>query len=119
MQSLSLEQLMEWKVRDKDILLINALPREAFEEKHIPQSINIPYDDPEFAGKVEDIAVDKNRNIVVYCAHFDCDASTKAARKLEEAGFAAVWDYEGDTKEWFERFEEARDLATEHIREAA
>mgnify|MGYP003626742147 CR=1 FL=1 len=40
--------------------------------------------------------------VVVYCANFDCPASTDAARKLDEAGFNNVYDYEGGTQDWME-----------------
>ncbi|MDX1633894.1 MAG: rhodanese-like domain-containing protein [Marinobacter sp.] len=87
----------------EDFVLINVLPREKFNEKHIRTSINIPVDDDDFVDKVESIAGSKQRKIVVYCANFECDASPKAAKKLEDAGFTQVYDYEGGTKDWFEQ----------------
>ena len=89
----------------EDFVLINVLPREEFNEKHIRTSINIPVDSDDFAEKVESVAGGKDRKIVVYCANFDCDASPTAARKLEEAGFDKVYDYEGGTEDWFEQKE--------------
>jgi rhodanese-related sulfurtransferase len=79
------------------------LPRDEFNEKHIRTSINIPVDSDDFAEKVESVAGRKDRKIVVYCANFDCDASPKAAEKLEAAGFDKVYDYEGGTEDWFEQ----------------
>ena len=87
----------------EDFVLINVLPREAFNEKHIRTSINIPVDSEDFAEQVESVAGGKHRKIVVYCANFDCDASPRAARKLEEAGFDKVYDYEGGAEDWFEQ----------------
>jgi rhodanese-related sulfurtransferase len=87
----------------EDFVLINVLSRESFNEQHIRTSINIPVSDENFAQKVESVAGGKDRKIVVYCASFECDASPKAAKKLEEAGFTQVYDYEGGTKDWFEK----------------
>ncbi|MYL23404.1 rhodanese-like domain-containing protein [Vreelandella massiliensis] len=87
----------------EDFVLINVLPREVFNEQHIRTSINIPVQDDDFVKKVEDVAGSKDRKIVVYCANFECDASPKAAEKLEEAGFTQVYDYEGGTEDWFEK----------------
>ena len=44
----------------------------------------------------------KDKPIVVYCASTTCDASPKAARRLNEAGFSKVYDYEGGVKAWKE-----------------
>ncbi|MBS3805293.1 MAG: rhodanese-like domain-containing protein [Oleiphilaceae bacterium] len=87
----------------EDFVLINVLPREEFNKQHIRTSINIPVDDTDFSEKVESVAGGKDRKIVVYSANFDCEASPKAARKLEDAGFTQVYDYEGGTKDWFEK----------------
>ena len=84
----------------EDFVLINVLPRQAFEEEHIRTSVNVPVTDDDFAGVIERIAGGKDRKIVVYCASFDCDASAKAARKLDKAGFTRVYDYEGGTQDW-------------------
>lgn len=86
----------------EDFVLVNVLSPEAFRKAHIRTSINLPHEDPEFTRLAEKVAGDKSRKIVVYCASFDCDASEKAARKLDEAGFKQVFDYEGGTKDWLE-----------------
>lgn len=87
----------------EDFVLLNVLPRDAFNKQHIRTSINIPVQDDNFVDKVADVVGSKDRKVVVYCASFDCDASPKAARKLEEAGFTQVYDYEGGTQDWFEQ----------------
>lgn len=87
----------------EDFVLINVLPREAFNEAHIRTSINIPEGRTDFAELVELVAGSKERKIVVYCASFECGASPKASKKLEDAGFTQVYDYEGGTKDWLEK----------------
>ncbi len=87
----------------EDFVLLNVLPRHAFNKQHIRTSINIPVKDENFVDKVADVVGSKDRKVVVYCASFDCDASPKAARKLEEAGFTQVYDYEGGTQDWFDK----------------
>lgn len=87
----------------EDFVLLNVLPRDTFREKHIRTSINIPVEEDDFVEQVERVAGGKDRKIVVYCANFDCDASPNAARKLEQAGFSQIFDYEGGTEDWFEQ----------------
>jgi rhodanese-related sulfurtransferase len=89
-------------VDDRDFVLINVLPRGAFNERHIRTSINIPVDDSRFTQKVEAVAGSKDRDVVVYCGSFECNASPKAAQKLERAGFTHVYDFEGGTRDWFQ-----------------
>lgn len=96
----TLKQMNE--IDNEDFVLINVLPREAFNKQHIRTSINIPMASDDFVDRVESVAGSKDRKVVVYCANFDCDASPKAAKKLEQAGFSKVYDYEGGTEDWFE-----------------
>jgi len=106
MKTLKRNELKEMNDQEQeDFVLLNVLPQDAFNEKHIRTSVNLPYDADDFEETVERIAGSKDRKIVVYCANFDCDASPKAAKKLEEAGFTNVYDYEGGTKDWFEQKE--------------
>lgn len=87
----------------EDFVLINVLPRDAFNAQHIRTSINIPLEEEDFTQKVEAVAGSKERKIVVYCASFDCDASSQAANHLEAAGFTQVYDYEGGMQDWREQ----------------
>lgn len=104
MQTIDRDKLRQMNEQDhEDFVLINVLSREQFNKRHIRTSINIPVDQDDFPEKVEAVAGDKHRKIVVYCANQKCDASPTAARKLEEAGFDRVYDYEGGTEDWFEQ----------------
>ncbi|MFC6673069.1 rhodanese-like domain-containing protein [Marinobacterium aestuariivivens] len=101
MQSITRQYLEQMNETDhEDFVLINVLPRETFNEKHIRTSINIPHEADDFTETVEKVAGGKDRIIVVYCANFECPASTKAAEKLDKAGFRQIFDYEGGTEEW-------------------
>lgn len=104
MKTLTRDELKKMnEVEHEDFVLINVLPKEKFLEKHIRTSINVPVDSSDFSDTVEKIAGDKQRKLVVYCANFDCDASNQAADQLEKAGFDSVYDYEGGTKDWFDK----------------
>ncbi len=97
MQTITREQLEEKLENDDDFTLVNVLSHEQFEQEHIPDSINIPMD------QIEETAPDRfdpDDDIVVYCASESCQASPKAAKKLDELGFTNVKDYEGGLAEW-------------------
>jgi rhodanese-related sulfurtransferase len=102
MQTLTHEQLKAMLDRHDDLVLINVLGQEPFEQAHIPGSYNIPVGERDFVERVEDTVGNKHSKVVVYCASFECNASPTAARKLEQAGFSQVYDFEGGTKDWRE-----------------
>ncbi|HSN71832.1 MAG TPA: rhodanese-like domain-containing protein [Steroidobacteraceae bacterium] len=76
--------------------LVNVLGPESHAKEHIPCSINIPKgQEDEFERRF-----DKDKEIVVYCASFECDASPTVASRLAERGFTKVRDYEGGIGDW-------------------
>lgn len=102
MQTITTRELRRMQDRREDFELINVLPEESYREAHIPGSLSIPLNDANFVEAVKRTAGSKDRRIVVYCASETCDASPKAAEKLEQAGFSNVADYEGGVKQWQE-----------------
>lgn len=101
MQNIAYPQLKDRLAQN--ITVVNVLPAEAFAKNHIPNSINIPLESLDFTAQVEAVIGSKEAPVVVYCASYSCDASKKAASKLDQAGFANVLCYEGGMKEWQEK----------------
>ena len=100
MRTLKADRLKKMLDEQKDLTLINVLSEEDFRRVHIPGSENIPVDRNDFVQRVERLAGGKDATVIVYCADADCSASPKAAKKLEEAGFKNVFDFEGGVAEW-------------------
>lgn len=96
-----LEQRLKLQAPDNDdpkagYALVNVLDATLYERDHIPASINIPQDDvDEFEERF-----DKDKDIIVYCASPDCDASPKVAEALSKRGFKHVYDYENGMSDW-------------------
>jgi rhodanese-related sulfurtransferase len=101
MKPLKKEELKKMIDNKEDFKLVNVLSEGAFEMKHIPGSISIPIND-KFEDGVKKKISDKNAKIVVYCASFECQASPRAAKKLDEMGYTNVYDYEGGISDWEE-----------------
>jgi rhodanese-related sulfurtransferase len=78
--------------------LVNVLKPEAFAAEHIPVSINIPVGNEEEFEK----RFSKDKDIVLYCASSQCDASPTVAKRLSEQGFTHIYDYEAGMKDWKE-----------------
>lgn len=100
MKKTSAKRVKEMLDRNEGVRLINVLPEEQFRKKHIPGSDSAPLGDDRFLERVEELAGDKSSKVVVYCASTECDASSKATRRLESAGFQDVADLEGGVQEW-------------------
>ena len=94
-EKLKMDQLNNHDER-KGTAVVNVLSPEAFNKDHIPGSINIPQNDIEQFDK----RFKKDKEIVVYCASKECDASTKVAEQLAAKGFTQVRDYEPGMKGW-------------------
>jgi len=102
MKSLTIDEFRKMREKDGKLTVINVLSQDNYREAHIPGTQNVPRGDDDFLEKVETLAGSKDQPVVVYCASTDCDASPKAAKTLENAGFNKVYDFEGGTKAWKE-----------------
>jgi rhodanese-related sulfurtransferase len=94
-----------WPFGKKDVqeqkpslYVINVLDKESYDDCNIAGSVNVPFKDVENFAK----DLDRNAEVVVYCANYMCTASGAAAQKLKEMGFEKVWAYEGGTAEWYQ-----------------
>jgi rhodanese-related sulfurtransferase len=68
--------------------------------KNIPGSKRAPLDRLE--GLLPALNVQKNDEIVTYCASFQCSSSKQAAETLLRLGFTNVSAYEGGLADWQE-----------------
>jgi len=95
--TISADDLKEALESEHPPVVINTLPREAHQAKHIPGSINVPTDD---IDRVKTLVPNEDEPLVVYCANADCTASPTAAQELEEMGYTNVLDFEDGYAGW-------------------
>ncbi len=81
------------------LALVEVLSEEEYDKGHLPRAINIPLRD-DFESTFDKVVPERDLPIVVYCASDTCDASPKAAKRLEEMGYENVMDYVGGKKDW-------------------
>jgi rhodanese-related sulfurtransferase len=94
--TITAEQLQALMDNWLDLLVINVLDEKTFNDCHIQNSVNIPFD--QLQERVKDF--DRAREIIVYCASYECSASDEAYKMLDKMGFVRVKVYKGGTKEW-------------------
>ena len=102
MQTVDREQLKQMLDSGESFFLINVLDPRQFHAAHIPGSYNVPGSDQNFADGVRQLVATKDAKVVVYCASFECNASPKAAQRLDQDGFTQVFDYAGGMRDWQE-----------------
>lgn len=86
-----------------ECVVVNVLPEKYYKKWHIKGSINVSIlEEDTFVERMEKAVGGKDKFTVVYCADYDCRASVRAQKMLEEAGWTNVKEYLGGTKEWLE-----------------
>ena len=93
------DELVSMRNSDERFKIIDVLSKESYEREHIKGAISIPLAD---IDKETTRMLKRSDTLAVYCASFECTASTMAAKKLEELGFKYVLDYKGGLKEYKE-----------------
>jgi rhodanese-related sulfurtransferase len=83
-----------------DAVVVDVLPRENYEDGHVPGAVSVPFEDEGFVPGVRQAVDSLDQKVIVYCAKKACDLSTKAAQELEANGFGNVVDFEGGIDEW-------------------
>ena len=101
MKPIDIDQLKDMKGSLQPVI-INVLDETQFKREHIPGSVNVPVSDQNFLKNVEKQVRGKDAPVVVHCSGPDCQASHKAGRQLEEAGFQNVYHFKGGMEEWKE-----------------
>jgi rhodanese-related sulfurtransferase len=86
----------------RKVAIIEALSEESFRKFHLPGAINVPVDDSRFEEKMAQAVPDKTTPVIVYCFDEECNASPRAAKRLEQLGYETVYDYEAGKMDWKE-----------------
>jgi rhodanese-related sulfurtransferase len=79
------------------VQLVEVLPALEYKREHLPQAINIPL---ETMTAETTKVLRKDVAVIVYCAHFQCDLSARAAWRLESMGFQEVYRYTPGKDDW-------------------
>ncbi|MGH7201192.1 MAG: rhodanese-like domain-containing protein [Planctomycetaceae bacterium] len=100
MQTITRDQVQE-KLRDDDFTVVEVLGSDQFDEFHLPGAINVPLGE-DFDEEIQQTVPDKQAPVIVYCKNESCEASPKAAKRMEALGYTHVFDYEAGKQDWKE-----------------
>lgn len=85
---------------DVSWVLLNVLPRAAFEAGRIPGSLNLPL--AELAERAGEVLPARGQETVVYCGSPDCSLARQAEILLRNLGYTRVRLFPGGLEEWSE-----------------
>lgn len=86
---------------DTSCVLLNVLPRAAFEAGRIPGSVNLPL--AELSAHAANVLPAREQETIVYCASESCMLARQASIVLRTLGYSRVREYHGGMEEWTER----------------
>ena len=101
MRTITRDELQELLRDELPPLIVDVLPLESFREQHLPDALNIPFDE-HFDERVRAAVSDMRRRLVVVCQTLECTLSEEAARRLDELGYEDVLDYADGITDWLE-----------------
>jgi len=99
-KTITREQIKEKLDIETPMIIIEALPKEYFDDEHLPSALNIPHD--EIQARASDMLPDKEACIVVYCASTDCQNSKIATATLQQMGYSNALEYVEGKQHWLE-----------------
>jgi len=94
-QTIPVEEF-EKKLSDTDIQLIDVRTPEEYSGGHLKNAVNIDYRSGDFESRLR--ALDKNKTVLVYC--LSGGRSGNAANKMQEIGFARIYNMDGGIMKW-------------------
>jgi polyisoprenoid-binding protein YceI/rhodanese-related sulfurtransferase len=94
------KELQEWIGRGRDIILIDTLPKEQFNKKHLPGAINACVFEVVFPDQVRDMVPNKGREIVLCGSSEKTMDAITAAEKLARLGYKKIYALKGGIAAW-------------------
>jgi len=98
-EPLSINLKQAYTLYKKNVLFIDAREPEDYKAAHIKNAINIPmdhFDDYEYMLK----KIDKDQQIVTYCAGSDCDLSIVLGNVMFDEGYKKLYVFFGGWNDW-------------------
>ncbi|MFZ0927715.1 MAG: YceI family protein [Syntrophobacteraceae bacterium] len=88
--------------RKTDLIIIDTLPKELFEKRHLPGAQNACVFQVVFLSEVEAIVPDRDREVVLYGSSSASHDAVTAAEKLVRLGYSKVFVLTGGLAAWRE-----------------
>lgn len=97
---ITVEELSDRMNRKADLVIIDTLPKDLFERRHLPGAKNACVFQVVFRSEVEEMVPDRDREIVLYGSSIASHDSVTAAEKLVRFGYSKVFVLTGGLAAW-------------------
>ena len=101
-EAIGTDELKRWIDEGRELVLIDVLGKEAFEELRLPGAVNACVYEVGFLDQVQQVGAAKGSTIVVYGSSANSRDSADAAERLTAAGYTEVRRYVGGRADWQE-----------------
>lgn len=98
MKTIETATLEHWVKTGLKFVLVDTLPRQTFDEGHLPGAINIVSDEILTRASVE--IPDRHVTVVVYCASAACQRAGLSAERLKSLGYTDIHHYLAGKRGW-------------------
>jgi rhodanese-related sulfurtransferase len=94
------KELQQWMSRERDFILIDTLPKEQFDRRHLPGASNACVFEVIFPDQVKGIVPNIEREIVLYGSSEKSMDAITGAEKLARLGYKKVYALKGGIAAW-------------------
>ncbi|HEV3002211.1 MAG TPA: rhodanese-like domain-containing protein [Solirubrobacteraceae bacterium] len=94
------EELQKALEERSDVVVVETLRPEHFEQGHLPGAVHLGMDDVE--ERAAEVLPDRDAMVVTYCSNTSCANSGVVAAKLAKLGYTNVRRYEAGKQDWEE-----------------
>jgi len=101
MQAITRNALKAKLDRRDEVVLVDVLAPEEYEDYHLPKARNIPMGD-DFVQRVAWAFPDRLREVVVYGRNGSAELPTRAVEELRGAGYERVRYYAAGKEDWLD-----------------
>ena len=94
------KELQKWIKSERDLILIDTLPKEQFDKKHLPGAGNACVFEVVFPDQVKEMVSNIGREIVLYGSSEKSMDAITAAEKLVRLGYKKIYALKGGIAAW-------------------
>lgn len=97
-RTISREELQAALAERDEVVLVETLRTEHFEQGHLPGAVHLHPDD--VAQRAAEVLHDRDAFVVTYCSNAACRNSAAVAAHLAKLGYTNVRRYEAGKQDW-------------------
>lgn len=99
-KKISCKELYQWMTEERDFIIVDTLPPEFFQSRHLANARNACVFEITFIDQIREIVHDVNTGIVLYDSSTRSRGAESAAEKLSALNYTQLYVLSGGIEEW-------------------